>query len=113
MNIAFHWTRGRMDLITKLLGVLSGTLHEWNTFNSPGGDVDYLSDIGEVPNNLPQLHHLDRAGQSLRTIKKAFGKLENDRQRLISLKESLSSDFSTVRHTFHLLATAISKRATS
>jgi hypothetical protein len=88
-----------MELLTKLLGVLSGTIQEWNTFISMDGDVAYFSEIStldDFESNSLEIHHSDRAGQSLRSIKEAFDRLENDRQRLILLSESLYSDFSTV-----------------
>lgn len=96
MNKSFHWTNQRMHLVTKLLGVLSGILQEWNTFISSGGDIGYLSDLATIPTNSPEFRHPDHAGQSLRSIKQQFEKLEYDRQKLVSLKESFSSDFSTV-----------------
>jgi hypothetical protein len=94
MNASFQWTRRRMDLVTKLLGVLSGIIHEWDIFLSPDGDWGYFRDLDRLPSNSPEFR---AAGQSLRSIKRAFMRLENNRQGLLSLKESLSSDFSTVR----------------
>jgi hypothetical protein len=93
MNTAFHWTRQRMDLVTKLHCVLSGTIREWNAFISREGDVAYFSDLDESPSPS----RFGPASQSLRSIKQTFGELENDRQKLISLKESLDKDFSVVR----------------
>jgi hypothetical protein len=90
MSNSFHWTRRRMDLLTKLVCVLSGTLCEWNTFISSNGDIGYFSDLDELPSGAPKWDYTSRW---LRNIKQAFEKLENDRQRLITLKESLSSDF--------------------
>jgi hypothetical protein len=97
MNTSFDWTRRRRDLLNKLIIVLSGTVREWNTFISSDGDVGYFSDLDEWPTNSRELHQPGHAGQSLRSIKQSFGRLEEDLQRLISLKESLSSDFTTVR----------------
>lgn len=96
MQVSFDWTRQRRDLLTKLIGVLSGLIQEWNTFISLDGDVGYLSDLDESPDS-PGFRRPDHAGQSLRSIKYAFGRLENDRQTLELLKEALSSDLSTVR----------------
>lgn len=81
-----------MDLVTKLHCVLSGTIREWNVFISREGDVAYFSDLDEFPSPCRPGH-----ADSLRSIKQTFGELENDRQKLISLKESLDRDFSVVR----------------
>lgn len=96
MTTSFHWIRQRMELLAKLVSVLSGTIHEWNTFISSDGDIGYLSGLEKCPANSAELRHLYHAGQSFRSIKHAFRELENDRQRLISLKKSSSIDFSTV-----------------
>lgn len=97
MKTSFNWTLLRMDLLTELLGVLSGTVDEWNTFISSHGNVGYFSDLDEFASNSPKFRHPDHAGQSLRSIKEAFERLENHQQSLISLTESLSRDFMTVR----------------
>jgi archaellum component FlaC len=89
-----------MKLLTKLLGVLSGTIHEWNAFISLDGDIAYFSEIStldDFESNSLGISHPHRAGQSLRNIRQAFDGLENNRQRLVSLNETLSSDFSAVR----------------
>jgi hypothetical protein len=87
-----------MDLVTELLDTLSGIIHEWNTFLAPGGDWVFFSAVGRVPSNSPEFRHPDyAAGQSLRSIKQTFERLENNRQRLLSLEKSLSGDFSVVR----------------
>ncbi len=101
MNRRFDWTRRRRDLLIKLLFALSGTIREWDTFISSDGDVGYLSDLVESPTNSQSFHnfgHAGHAGQSLRSIKQAFGRLEEGKQRLIALIEWFSSDFTTVRH---------------
>ncbi len=97
MNTSFDWTRRRRDLLNKLLVVLSGTLREWETFISSDGDVGYFSDLDKFATHSPEFHQSGHAVQSLRTIKQAFERLENARQRLSYLKESFSSDLSTVR----------------
>jgi hypothetical protein len=100
MSTSFLWTRQRMKLLTKLLGVLSGTIHEWNAFISLDGDIAYFSEIStldDFESNSLGVSHPHHAGQSLRSIRQAFDGLENNRQRLISLNETLSSDFSAVR----------------
>jgi Mg2+ and Co2+ transporter CorA len=97
MNRRFDWTRRRRDLLIKLLFVLSGTIREWNLFISSDGDVGYLSDLDEIPTSSPAFHQSSHAGQSLRSIKQAFGRLEEDRQRLLALKEWFSSDFTTLK----------------
>jgi hypothetical protein len=96
MNTSFDWTSQRMELVDKLLVVLSGTIREWNTFISSDGDVGYFSDLDEYPRSSPEFCQSGHAGQSLRSIKQAFGRLENDLERLISLKESLTRDFTKV-----------------
>jgi hypothetical protein len=85
-----------MVLVAELLDVLFGIIHEWDTFLSPDGDWGYFSDLDRFPSNSPEFRV---AGQSLRSIKRAFSRLENNRQKLLSLKETLSSDLSTVRGT--------------
>jgi hypothetical protein len=97
MKASFNWTLLRMDLLTKLLCVLSGTIDEWDTFISSHGDVGYFSDLDEFASNSPEFRRPDHAGQSLRSIKEAFERLKNHRRALVSLRESLSRDFSTVR----------------
>ncbi|KAE9366797.1 hypothetical protein N431DRAFT_417671 [Stipitochalara longipes BDJ] len=97
MSTAFHWTRQRMDLVTKLLCMLSGTIHEWHAFISPDGDVGYFSDLDVFPSNSQEFRRYEHAGQSLRSIKQTFGKLEKDQQKLVSLKESLARDFSMLK----------------
>jgi len=82
-----------MDRVTNLLCVLSATIREWNSFVSTDGDIGYFSGLDEACSSS---RHSEPA-QSLRSIKQTFKKLENDRQKLISLKESLSRDFSVVR----------------
>jgi len=94
MKASFDWIRLRMDLLTELLGLLSGTIDKWNTFISQDGDVGYFSDLDEFPSNSLELAH---SGQLLRSIKQDFERLENYQQGLLLLKESLSSDFRTVR----------------
>ena len=87
-----------MDLVTELLDTLSGIIHEWNTFLAPGGDWVFFDALGRVPSNSAEFNHPDyAAGRSLRSIKQTFERLENTRQRLLSLEKSLLGDFSTVR----------------
>jgi hypothetical protein len=93
MNASFQWTRGRLNLVTELLVVLLGIIHEWDTFLSPDGDWGYFSDLDRFPSHSREFHV---AGQSLRSINRAFKRLENNRQRLLSMKETLSDDLSTV-----------------
>jgi hypothetical protein len=97
MKISFHWTRQRIDLLAKLLRVLSGTIREWNTFISLDGGLGYFSDLEKPPSNSLEIPHPDHAGQSLRSIKQTFDKLENKKQRLISFQEKLSSGLEMVR----------------
>jgi hypothetical protein len=103
MNRRFDWTRRRSDLLIKLLCALSGIIREWNTFISSDGDVGYLSDLDEIPTSSRAFHQSGHAGKSLRSINQAFGRLEEDRQRLIALKEWFSNDFTTVRCRFTFL----------
>jgi hypothetical protein len=97
MKASFDCTHQRIMLLNKLLCVLSGIICEWNSFISPNGDVSYFSDLDKSPSNSLEFPQPDHAGQSLRSIKKTFDKLEKERQRLIFLKEELSKDFETVR----------------
>jgi hypothetical protein len=99
MQRAFDWTFQRMDLLSELVDVLSGTIDEWNTFISPNGDVGYFSDLVDFPRstNSREFRELGCPSSSLRNIKETFEKLKTHRQRLESLTESLSRNFEPVR----------------
>ena len=99
MQRAFDWTLQRMDLLSELIDVLSGTMDEWNTFISLNGDIGYFSDLDEFPSsaNSHEIRELGCPGSSLRNIKQSFEKLKTYRQRLESLTQSLSRNFEAVR----------------
>ena len=105
MQKAFDWTFQRIDLLSELIDVLSGTIDEWNTFISLNGDVGYFSDLDEFPRstNSDEFRELGCPGSSLRNIKQTFEKLKTYRQRLESLTESLSRNFEAVRGIIILL----------
>jgi hypothetical protein len=86
-----------MNLLTKLLCVLTPTVREWDTFLLPDGDVGYFSDLDEFPSDSYGSRPSVAPGQSLRVIKQTFEQLENERQKLAALKDSLARDFSMVR----------------
>jgi hypothetical protein len=85
-----------MELLNELLGVLSGTIEEWNTFISPDSDVDYFSDLVEFPSHSVEFRQPADAGRSLRSIKETFGRLRNHQRKLKSLTISMSRDFTVV-----------------
>jgi hypothetical protein len=47
MQRASDWTLQRMDLLSKLIDVLSRTMDEWNTFISLNRDIGYFSDLNK------------------------------------------------------------------
>jgi hypothetical protein len=79
--------------VTDLLVALAEVIHEWDTFLSPDVGWGYFSDLDRSLNSS-QEYCVQR--ESLRNIKQAFKRLENNRQRLFSMKETLSDDLSTV-----------------
>jgi hypothetical protein len=83
-----------MDLLTKLIHVLSGTISQWDEFISSDGDIGYLRDLDKITSASSESHH---AIQSLRAINETFKRLEDSLKRLLSLEASLDRDFSTVR----------------
>jgi hypothetical protein len=91
-----------MQILGKLINVLSGTLKQWNAFISPdGGDIDYFSDLQRpIPSKSPESQDNCHAGRSLRAINKTFGNLQNLLQKLELLREDLSRDFETVSENF-------------
>ncbi|KAH8793854.1 hypothetical protein F5882DRAFT_398617 [Hyaloscypha sp. PMI_1271] len=97
MNASFNRTRQRMDLLAKLLYVLSGSICEWDTFISPDGGLGYFSDLNRFPINSLEFPHPDHPSHSLRSIKQTFRKLGNESQRLIALEKKLSSDLMTLK----------------
>lgn len=97
LNASFHWTLQRMDLLTKLIDVLSGTVSQWDVFISCDGDVGYLRDLDDITSAPPESYH---AVQSLPSINETFKRLEDTLKSLFSLERSLDRDFSTVRTFF-------------
>jgi hypothetical protein len=99
MQRALDWTFQRMDLLSELIDVLSGTMDEWNTFISLDGDIEYFSDLGDFPRSTDsyETRELGCPGSSLRNIKQSFEKLKTYRQRLESLAQSPSRNFEAVR----------------
>jgi hypothetical protein len=83
-----------MDLLTKLIDVLSGTIGQWDVFISCDGDIGYLRDLDKITSASSESPHAIR---SLRTINETFKRLEDNLKRLLSLEGSLDRDFSTVR----------------
>ena len=94
LNASFHWTLQRMDLMTKLIDVLSVTISQWDVFMSCDGDFGYLRDLDEITSAPPESQY---AVQSLRSINETFKRLEDNLKHLLSLERSLKRDFSTVR----------------
>jgi len=86
-----------MELLSELLGVLSETIEEWNTFISPDSDVGYFSDLDQFPSYSLEFRQPADAGRSLRSIKETFERLQNHQQKLRSLTVFLSRDFTVVR----------------
>jgi hypothetical protein len=107
MKISFDWTLQRMQLLSELIVVLSGNIDQWNAFSSPDSEINYFSDIDKFPSNSPEFKHGCYAGPTLRRINKTFERFETHRQKLESLKESLSTDFEAVRGKDLLIPTEI------
>ena len=104
-----------MQLLGKLLNVLSGLLQQWNAFVSPnGGDIEYLSDLqSTLPNKSSEFRDNNgHAGRSLRAIQKTFGSLQYHLQKLELLRDDLSRDYKTVSVKFSWSA-AVSSRKVS
>ena len=100
---SFNWNIDRMQLLGKLLNVLSGVLQQWNAFVSPnGGDIEYLSDLqGTLSSKSSEFRDNNgHAGRSIRAIQKTFRSLEHHRQKLEFLKDDLSTDYKTVSVNF-------------
>ena len=97
MKSSFHWTWQRVELLSKFIDLLSGTLKQWNAFISEeGGDINYFSDLHEFSRKSSECHNNCHAIQSLSAIKKMFERLQNRLQRLELLRDSLSRDFEAV-----------------
>jgi hypothetical protein len=86
-----------MELISELLDTLSDIIREWDAFIFPDSDVGYFSDLDDFLCNSLKSYYCTYATRSLRGIKETFDRLQNYRQKLRSLRESLSRDFTTVR----------------
>jgi hypothetical protein len=97
MKTSCDWTRQRIQLLTELIDVLSGNIDQWDAFSSRDSDINYFSDIDKFSSNSSEFKQGCCAGPSLRRINKTFKKFETHRQKLDSLKESLSTDFEAVR----------------
>jgi hypothetical protein len=99
---SFNWAIARMQLLGMLINVLSGLLQQWNAFVSPnGGDIEYLSDLQHLfQNESSESQDNGHAGRSLRAIKKTFGNLQDQLQRLELLRDELSTDNRTVSGNF-------------
>ena len=97
MKICFDWTRQRIELLSDLIVCLSGNIDQWDEFSFQDSGINYFSDIDKSSSNSPEFMHGCYAGPSLRRINRIFKKFETHRQKLESLKESLSTDFEAVR----------------
>jgi hypothetical protein len=97
MKTSFDWTLQKMQLLSELIVVLSGYIDQWDAFSSRDSEINYFTDIDKFPNNSPEFKHGCYAGPTLQRINKTFKKFETHRQKLGSLKESLSTDFEAVR----------------
>jgi hypothetical protein len=78
MKESFDWALKTLDIVHLLNGVLYDTVMAWKSFDSPGGDMDYFSDI--TPN----------ARRSLCAIQGIFQKLEGRQRKLLLLKSNCS-----------------------
>jgi hypothetical protein len=86
----FDWTVQSIDLLTKLMMVLSETNKAWEVFASPGGDISYLQYAEDSPKVQDQISH------TLEGITHSFEGLKYLQRRLISLNERCHSTASIV-----------------
>ncbi|PSS22711.1 hypothetical protein M430DRAFT_16661 [Amorphotheca resinae ATCC 22711] len=80
----FDWTQQIIELLSRVLGVLSGDIKCWERFKSPNGDIGYFSDI----DSSPDASHRRRTRLSLRAINETFETLEGLQQKLLLLDKS-------------------------
>jgi hypothetical protein len=101
-----------MQLLGKLINVLSGLLQQWNAFVAPnGGDIDYLSDLQHtLPSKSSEFQDNGHAGRSLRAIQKTFGSLQYHLKKLELLRDNLSRDYRTVSGKFSWPVAVSSRR---
>jgi hypothetical protein len=97
MKTFFAWTSHRVQLLSKLIGVLSRNIDKWDTFSSQDGNINYFSDIDKSAGKSPEFQHGCGAVPSLHRIDKTFQAFKAHKQELESLKESLVIDFDEVR----------------
>jgi hypothetical protein len=97
MKTYFAWTSHRVQLLSKLIRVLSGNIDNWDAFSSQDGNINYFSDIDKSASKSPEFQHGCGAIPALHRIDKTFEALRAHKQELESLKESLEMDFDKVR----------------
>jgi hypothetical protein len=97
MKTYFNWTSHRVQLLSKLIWVLSGNIDKWDIFSSQDGNINYFSDIDKSTSKSPEFQHGYGAVPLLHRIDKTFEALKAHKQELESLKESLAIDFDKVR----------------
>ena len=78
MKESFDWALKTLDILHLLNSVLCDTVMAWKSFDSPGGDMDYFSDI--TPS----------ARRSICAIQGIFRSLEGRQRRLLLLKDNCS-----------------------
>jgi hypothetical protein len=86
-----------VQLLSKLIWVLSGNIEKWVAFSSQDGNINYFLDIDKSATKSPEFQHGCGAVPSLHRIDKIFEALKAHKQELESLKESLVIDFDKVR----------------
>jgi hypothetical protein len=89
----FDWVRQASDILSRLHGVLSGTILSWKSFSSPGKDISHFGGTSA------------KTQHSLRAIRSIFRDLEGDEKRLGVLKSrctafsrAVSRMFSPIRY---------------
>jgi hypothetical protein len=97
MKTYFAWTSHRVQLLNKLIWVISENIRKWDAFSSQEGNINYFLDIDKSANKSPEFRHGCDALPSLHRIDKIFEVLKAHKQELESLKESLDIDFDKVR----------------
>jgi hypothetical protein len=89
----FDWARQVTDILSRLHGVLSGTIVSWKSFNSPREDISHF---GGTSTN---------AQLSLRAVRSKFRDLEGDEKRLDVLKSRCTAFSRAVSRMFFPSAT--------
>jgi len=81
-----------MELLTKLLDVISEMATAWDIFSSPNGDISYFSDLDFSLGISPP----PTGPAKLRAIKETFEMLDGLRRKLLLLDQSCQNSAQAV-----------------